>query len=246
MKITEKGLVLKEVKLRESDRILTLLTAGHGVISASARGSLRPGNKLFSASGLFCYSEFVLHEGKTMYTVDEASPIEVFFGLRQSLEAVSLAAYIADIVQILSPTGAEAEKLLRLALNSLHMLSLEKRSPAFVKAVFELRALAESGYLPNLLACGNCGKYEEATFFFDAGQGTLLCGSCAGEAEKTPNLNAAALSALRHIALADDARLFNFELGPESLALLARATEQYLLFHLDYPPKTLAFLKTVL
>ena len=79
-----------------------------------------------------------------------------------------------------------------------------------------------------------------------AGQGTLLCGSCAGEAEKTPNLNAAALSALRHIALADDARLFNFELGPESLALLARATEQYLLFHLDYPPKTLAFLKTVL
>ena len=50
------GLVLRQVKVGEADQILTLLTPDLGVVSASARGSLRPKNKLFSACGLFCYS----------------------------------------------------------------------------------------------------------------------------------------------------------------------------------------------
>ena len=54
------GLVLKETRYKESDRILTILTPGLGVISASAQSSLRLKSKLFSACGLFCYSEFTL------------------------------------------------------------------------------------------------------------------------------------------------------------------------------------------
>ena len=53
------GLVLKETRYKESDRILTILTPELGVISASAQSSLRLKSKLFSACGLFCYSEHV-------------------------------------------------------------------------------------------------------------------------------------------------------------------------------------------
>ena len=62
------GLVLKETRYKESDRILTILTPGLGVISASAQSSLRLKSKLFSACGLFCYSEFTLVPGRNMYT----------------------------------------------------------------------------------------------------------------------------------------------------------------------------------
>ena len=54
------GLVLKETRYKESDRILTILTPELGVISAAAQSSLRLKSKLFSACGLFCYSEFTL------------------------------------------------------------------------------------------------------------------------------------------------------------------------------------------
>ena len=67
--IVTPGLVLKETRYKESDRIITLLTPGLGVISASAQSSLRLKSKLFSACGLFCYSEFVLVPGRNMYTV---------------------------------------------------------------------------------------------------------------------------------------------------------------------------------
>ena len=50
------GLVLKETRYREADRILTILTPKLGVITAMAANSLRLKRKLFSACGLFCYS----------------------------------------------------------------------------------------------------------------------------------------------------------------------------------------------
>lgn len=62
------GLVLKD-RYKESDRILTILTPELGVISAAAQSSLRLKSKLFSACGLFCYSEFTLVPGRNMYTV---------------------------------------------------------------------------------------------------------------------------------------------------------------------------------
>ena len=45
------GLVLKETRYREADRILTILTPKLGVITAMAANSLRLKSKLFSACG---------------------------------------------------------------------------------------------------------------------------------------------------------------------------------------------------
>mgnify|MGYP002539107552 CR=1 FL=1 len=84
--IVTPGLVLKETRYKESDRILTILTPELGVISASAQSSLRLKSRLFSACGLFCYSEFVLVPGRNMYTVREADVQNIFHGISSSAE----------------------------------------------------------------------------------------------------------------------------------------------------------------
>ena len=99
------GLVLKETRYKESDRILTILTPELGVISASAQSSLRLKSKLFSACGLFCYSEFTLVPGRNMYTVREADVQNIFHGISSSIEGVSLAMYLTELAAALSPTG---------------------------------------------------------------------------------------------------------------------------------------------
>lgn len=246
MQLATKGLVLREVKTGEADRILSILTPDHGIISAAAKGSMRPKSKLFSATGLFCYSEWTLFEGRTMYRVNEASPIEVFFGLREDVEAVSVATYLAEMLQILSPTGQEAEELLGLALNSFFVLAAKKQPPEIVKAVFELRALYESGFMPDVTACEACGTEEAEAFRLDAKHGSMLCRDCTVQRGKEPNLDPAALAALRHVVLAEPKKIFNFTLKGNSLALLRRAAEEMMLYNLDYPPKSLSFLQTVL
>ena len=80
------GLVLKETRYREADRILTILTPKLGVITAMAANSLRLKSKLFSACGLFCYSEFTLVPGRNMYTVREADVQNIFHGISSSAE----------------------------------------------------------------------------------------------------------------------------------------------------------------
>ena len=48
---TTKGLILREVKYKEADRILTVLTEDMGKITVKARGALRKGSKT-AATGL--------------------------------------------------------------------------------------------------------------------------------------------------------------------------------------------------
>ena len=222
MQIVTPALVLREVKVGEADRILLLLTPEQGLISASAKGSLRLKSRLFSGCGLFCYSEFTLYEGRTMYRVDEAQVKNTFFGLRESVEGMALAMYLAELTAALAPTGKEAEALLRLLLNSLYLLSENKRPLSQIKAV-----------------------YEGGPFYLDPEEGSLLCGDCAAKAGKTPNLDPASLTALRHIALVEDKRVFNFSLADASMQKLARVTERYALCQLDKPLKSLDFLRSV-
>lgn len=244
--IVTPGLVLREVKVGESDKILTLLTPEHGIITASAKGSLRLKSKLFSGCGLFCYSEFTLFGGRTIYKVNDAQVKQVFHGITGSVEAMALAMYMAEVAIVLAPSGPEAAVQLRLLLNSLYLAGEGKKDLHQIKAVYEMRSMTEGGYMPDLLCCKGCGRYDDALFCFDPFSASLLCPDCAAKQGKRPNLTGPALTALRHIALVEDKRIFSFWLAPQSLTALERVTQQYLLTCLDRPLKSLEFLNTVL
>lgn len=244
--MTTPGLVLREVKFRESDRMLTILTP-QGVVSASAKGSLRLKSKLFSACGLFCYSDFTFYEGRDgVYNVDEAQVRHVFFELRSRVEALALGMYLAELAATLHPTGEEAAGMLRLLLNTLHLICEGKKGLHQLRAVAELRGLAIAGYMPDVVMCAGCGRYEGGGFYLDIATGALWCQECAEKNGNTPNLDAAALSALRHILLADDKKIFSFSLAPASLRRLCWASQMQVMQVLERPPKTLEFLNSVL
>ena len=243
MQIATTGLVLHQVKVGEADQILTLLTPDLGVISASAKGSLRLKNKLFSACSLFCYSEFSLTSGRSHYFVDSAQVKKVFHGISDTVEGMCLATYMAEVAISLSPAPPEADAQLRLLLNSLYMISTKKLPLRQLKTIYELRAMSMAGYQPDLLACHMCGRYDGGEFYFDPLEGNLLCADCADKARHIPNLDTGALYALRHICLAEDNKLFAFTLSPTSLKRLCAGSERYLLAHLGQPLKSLDFLK---
>ncbi len=246
MQSTTSGLVLREVKFRESDRMLTILTP-QGVISASAKGSLRLKSKLFSACGLFCYSDFTLYEGRNgVYQVNEAQIKKIFFDIRNSVEGLAVAMYLAELAATLHPTGAEADGMLRLLLNTLYLISQGGKDLYQICTVAELRALSLAGYMPNIVMCNGCGKYEGGAFSLDFQSGELLCADCAARQGKEPNLDAAALAAMRHILLAEDKKIFSFSIPEQSMKRLYHVSRIQMLTVMEKPPKTLEFLNTVL
>ena len=236
MQINTMGLVLRAVRVGEADQILTVLTPGNGVLSASARGSLRLKNKLFSACGLFCYSEFAITLGRKTNLI----------GLSKTVEGTALAAYLSELTITLAPEPPESADCLRLLLNTLYMTAEQKRPLRQLKAIYEMRTMTQAGYMPGVLACDVCARYDGCDFYLDPVAGRLLCADCAAKEHRAPNLDPGALYALRHICLAEDAKLFNFTLTDQSQRRLGRVCEQYVAAHLDYQPKSLEFLHGVL
>ena len=147
---TTRGLVLREVRYKEADRILTVLTEDMGKMTVKARGALRKGSKIAAATQFLVFSELTMLERNGFWTVSEGSTIEEFKGLRGDITALSLASYFAECIEALSDEGNPDPLLLQLILNCLFALSNDMYSQMHIKTAFEMRLMALAGYEPNL------------------------------------------------------------------------------------------------
>ncbi len=240
MRLNTDGLVIREQNIGEADRRITLLTRDYGLVHAFARGARRIKSNALTATQLLSYSRFSIFQGRDSYIIDEAEPIEIFFDLRGDVEALSLALYFAQLMEELAPELDSAAPHLRLILNTLHLLAGGKRPPLQLKAIFELRLLSISGYMPNLVACESCGAFETDPMFFDAAHGKLYCQNCRPRAPHD-TLSIGAVTAMRHIVFSDFDKLFRFTLPVESLKMLSQVSERYLLAQTQRGFQTLAF-----
>ena len=104
-----KGLVIRTTDIRESDRLITIFTEEEGVLSAMAQGARSLKSRKMSSTMQFCYSRFILYKKGEYYYVREAELIESFFDLRNSIEGLALAAYIADVLSDVTVAAEEKE-----------------------------------------------------------------------------------------------------------------------------------------
>ena len=247
MQIETEGLVIREGSVGESDRLVTLLTKDEGVLRAFARRAKTVRSAQNSGTQLLCYSEFSIFKGREKYSINEARPKEIFFGLREDIGRLALAQYFCELSALLAPEGSPAGEYLRLVLNSLHFLSKNLRPEPLLKAVTEMRMLAFSGYMPDLVCCAECACYEADVMWFLPDDGILLCGDCyRPDGRRAIPLGRGVLTGLRHTIYAEFSKLFAFQLPPEALTQLAAASEAFLLSHIDRPLPTLSFYHTFL
>ena len=117
-----RGLVIRTVDIKESDRLITIFTEEMGVVSAIAKSARSIKSRKLVATLQFCYTDFVLYSRGEYYYVKEADLIESFYGVRYTVSGLALASYITEVLNYV--TVAEAERdLLRLSLNSLYAIS---------------------------------------------------------------------------------------------------------------------------
>lgn len=243
---TTKALVLRQVRYKEADRILTLFTASDGKITAKARGALRKTSKTAAATQQLCYSEMTLFGNRGKWTVNEASIIESFSGLQTDIAKFALGCYFAECLEALSVEDQPDAALLQLGLNSLYALSSARYDPLLVKAAFEFRLMCLSGYAPNVEACAVCGKEEPEEPCLSIDNGYVFCRSCRkASAGYAVPLCADSLAALRYLVSAPAKQLFSFQVGGEPLERLAEAAERYLIAHAERKFSTLDYWKSV-
>ena len=247
MQFATQGLIVRESSVGESDRLVWILTKDEGLLRAFVRKAKEMKSRTAGATQLLCYSELKIYRGKERYIVSEAKPIKVFFELYEDITALSLAQYFCELAGKFAPEGTPAEAYLRLLLNALFYLSRGERPQALLKAAVEMRILALSGFMPDLVACAQCGEYLTDRTYFYPQKGSFLCENChLPSPEPCYELSRGAISALRHTIYADFEKLFAFSLSPQSEAELAAAAEGYAVSSIGYRMKTLDFYHKIL
>ncbi len=246
MYLTTRGLVLRQVRYKEADRILTLLTAEEGKITVKARGALRKGSRMGAASQVLCWSEFTLFGNRGRWTADEGSTLEQFLGLREDISQLALGTYFAELLDTVCPEEQSAGPALQLGLNALYALSRGVYVPEHIKAVFELRLMSLEGFQPEVDQCGVCGRRDVDGPMFSPASGMVHCAGCApGAAGPSVALDGEALAAMRHIVAAPPKREFAFSIPAPSLERLGRAAEQFVRCQLDRSFYSLDYWKSV-
>ena len=241
---TTQALVLREVRYKEADRILTLLTASDGKITAKARGALRKSSRTGAATQQLTYAEMTLFGNRGKWTVNEASLIESFAGLRGEIERFALGSYFAECLEAFAPEEEPEPALLQLGLNCLFALSRTGYEPLQVKAAFETRLACLAGYTPELSCCCECGREQPEEPLLYVQRGLLCCRRCRrAELGPAAALDEASLAALRFLLAAAPKQLLSFRLEGASLDRLDAASERYLLCQAERSFSTLDYWK---
>lgn len=172
----DQGVVLRTVKLGETDRIVTLFTQAHGKVRAVAKGVRRPGSRFGASLEPMSHVAIQCYEGRNLDVVTQAETLDVFKELWGGYRAFTQAVPMLEATDHLTEEREPDIPLYRMLLGALRTLG-ETASPVVAPAFF-WKILALEGFHPMLEACVHCGDEQGPFGRFDLAAGGVCCDSC--------------------------------------------------------------------
>lgn len=179
----DEGVVLRTHKLGEADRIITLLSHGHGKVRAVARGVRRTSSKFGARLEPFSHVDLQFATGRTLDVITEAVTIrpysEPLTGDYPGFTAGQVMLETAD--RLVSEEGQPSVRQFKLLVGGLHALthgtSDGRRPSTMIMDSYLIRAVAAAGFAPALTDCAVCGAAGPHESFSPSSGGSV-CRTC--------------------------------------------------------------------
>lgn len=169
------AIILRRQDFGEADRLLVLLTPGHGKLRAVAKGVRKPTARKTGHVELFALVDMLLARGRELYIVTQAETKDPFLPLREDLVRATYANHLVELLDRFTgeQDASRAEfDLLAAALGWL----CEDGDPRLVARYYEMRLLGLVGFAPSLHYCGiGQEPLEPQDQFFSAMDGGVIC-----------------------------------------------------------------------
>lgn len=236
------ALLLRAVEFGESDRIVHLLTAGAGRLTAIAKGARRSRRRFPGTLDLFNHLaiEARSRPHTSMAFLERARLLNPFLGLRADSARYALASFLTEMLDRLSPegaTGPEAERLFAYATESLSLIE-RVRPTATLRLLLELRGFDALGLRPELGRCVRCGRIPtekvalDHQAHFHVPDGGIVCSACALRLDGLVPVEFGTLRALELGMSSPPERLAEITLDSTALAQAGRLVFRFQRFHI--------------
>lgn len=170
------GVVLRTIKLGEADRIVTLLTQGHGKVRAVAKGVRRSGSRFGARLEPVSHVALQCYRGRELDVITQVETVDAFRTLREDLAALTHAVAMLEAMDQVAQEREASPSRYRMLVGALRTLAAV-RSPVVTPAFF-WKLLSSEGFHPHLDGCVRCGADAGAPGGFALDDGGLLCGTC--------------------------------------------------------------------
>ena len=187
----DRGVVLRTYRLGEADRIVVVLTEGHGKVRAVAKGVRKTKSRFGSRLEPTMHVALLLYEGRELDVITQADTIEHHPTLRRDLTRLAKATAVLEAVDHVAQDREPDPQLYRMAVGALR--ALEQRDAVLLPA-FYWKLLAAEGVAPLVGECARCGATEDLVAF-DLAEGGALCRTCRSGSAISPQ----ALGLLRRV-----------------------------------------------
>lgn len=182
------AVVLRQHKLGEADRIVTLLTRQHGLVRAVAKGVRRTKSKFGARLEPFAHVDVQLYPGRSLDVVTQVQTLDAFAtDIVDDYGRYTTACAILETAERLAgEERAPAPRLHRLTVGALRAVSDQVRPPELVLDAYLLRAMGFAGWAPALEECARCaapGPHRA----FHVGAGGAVCVHCRPPGAATPS-----------------------------------------------------------
>lgn len=215
--IKARGIIIREVFVGESDKIITIFAKDLGKISVRARGARKSKSKFLAGTQLFTYSDFIIFTRNKYYTLSQVEIIEGFYNIRNDYDKLCYANYFLEIIDKSIMAGMESNDILLLLLKTLKVMCSNKINIVLLGRIYELKFLDYSGYRPEVNECIACNSINFSGNIYFRKEG-IVCNNC--NSLKDIKLNEATIYAIRYILNSNLTELYNFKLDTHSLKSL--------------------------
>lgn len=188
----EQGIVLRTVKLGETDRILHVLTQGRGKVRAVAKGVRRPGSKFGGRLEPYSHVDLLLYEGRNLDVVQQAELLASHANVRADFATSAAAAVLAELVDFVAQEGEKDNRLFLLLRSGLQALDAGPPDPSVFVDAFMLRVAGAVGFHAFTARCASC-RAEGPHAFLSVVRGGSLCADCAPTGTRAVSADVVAL-----------------------------------------------------
>jgi DNA repair protein RecO (recombination protein O) len=237
------AIVLRQRKLGEADRILTLHTPAYGKLDAKAKGVRKTTSRMSGHLQPLSRCMVQLARGRSgLDVIAGCETLESFQALREDLDRLSRALYAAELADRFLAERVESMATYRLLLDTLRRLQDGNADTAL--RYYEMRLLEQSGFRPELERCLGCEQalQPEANYFAPVAGGTY-CPSCGAGAAGSRTLSLNALKVLRLLQRASYNEAGRVTMPPALAQEVERHLRSYIVCMLERDVNAAAFVE---
>ena len=249
MLISFNGLVVREEKSDDYGKYITILSDTRGRVFMSAKGVGSVKNKNSAGCKMFTYGEFVAYYRDGRYTLKSAAPSHYCIPRDTTLEQLSLASYFADLADLFGKGESDTSELLRQCMNAIYILYKNDRPRRMLKAIYELRILCMSGYMPDVEECAACGEAlsEDAEgYYFCYVDGVFVCKECPVDPTvKKIFVSSKCIGIMRYVISSPENKAYAIKIPEQTEKEFCIMCEEFLLAQLERKPESLGFYNTI-